>query len=150
MSKTLLAVFVILGIVSEAQAQRWAPSIDSTACGKISAVTTSYFDTIATYVEGRVIDGATKKPISKAVIHVAYYDCHSIALKTKEVVCDEKGIFKLGWVGCASARLLTVEALGFCTMQTGRVTMGGLSEVIAELLPLAVTNEGGLPPKNKK
>ncbi|GAB3637442.1 hypothetical protein GCM10027422_30320 [Hymenobacter arcticus] len=150
MNKPVFAALIILSAVPAVQAQLFVPSTDSTACGKITAVTTAYFDTIATWVEGRIINSETKRPISKAAIHVAYYDCYTIVLKTQEVLSDDSGFFRLGWVGCHSARLLAVEAAGYCTMRTGKVDMGGESKVTVELMPVVVKDERHRSPKSKK
>jgi hypothetical protein len=150
MNKNLLTAFVTLCAVSHTKAQVRVPSIYSTACGKISALTIGYLDTTATYVDGRIINGKTKQPIHQATIQVAYYDCLSVALKTRKAVANDSGFFNLGWVGCFESRLLEVKGLGYCTLRTSKVQMGGKSEITVELMPLAAEDKHRHNSKGKK
>ena len=60
--------------------------------GRITPVTMFYFDTIATYAQGRVVDIATGKPIKNAFIQVRYScwdDC-----SVKAAASNETGFFQ--------------------------------------------------------
>ncbi|WP_198074822.1 hypothetical protein [Hymenobacter negativus] len=98
------------------------------------------FDTIATYAQGRIVDINTGKPIKAAVIQTRYScweDC-----EVKSAAANEAGFFRLGWVGChgpngsRSNRPLLIRAVGYQTISTEVIEIGGGSYLHIELLAL--------------
>ena len=156
-----LFLFLLLfgGVRAQAQHQRWytrevsrelgrAPC-DNCVLGRgdeksvelgasrITAVTMFYFDTVATYARGRVVDKLTGKPIGGAVIQVSYTCWESGEVKS--VTTDQAGFFCLGWVGChglkggRSNRPLQIRAAGYPPISTEAVNFGGGTYLHIEL-----------------
>ena len=107
---------------------------------RIISGTVAFFDTIATYAQGRVIDATTHKPIKAALIQVSY-SCfgqdNSCELKTAST--NSQGFFRLGWVGCGGPaggranRLLQIKAVGYPLISTQQVNFGGGAYLHIEL-----------------
>ena len=108
--------------------------------GRITPVTMSYFDTIATYAQGRVVDIVTGKPIKGAFIQTSY-TCWQ-GCDVKAAATDAAGFFRLGWVGChglkgaRANRPLLIKALGYQPINTEAVSFGGGAYLHIELIAL--------------
>ena len=108
--------------------------------GRITAVTTAYFDTTATYAQGRVVDLATGKPIAGAIIQTRYTCWEGCDVKT--AATNKAGFFQLGWVGCRgisgprSNRPLIIKAPGHQTVSTEAIGFGGKAYLHIELATL--------------
>ena len=102
--------------------------------------TVSYFDTIATYAQGRLVDAASFKPIPGALIQVIH-SCfgRDNLCQVKTAVTDSSGFFRLGWVGCGGPlggranRPLQITAAGYSLIKTQKVSFGGLAYLHIEL-----------------
>ncbi len=107
---------------------------------RIASTTVAFFDTIATYAQGRVVDAVSHQPIKAALIQVSSscFGDESIC-ETKVAITDSRGFFRLGWVGCSgpsggrSNRPLKISAAGYPTISTTRVSFGGLAYLHIEL-----------------
>ena len=105
--------------------------------GRISPVTLTYFDTIATYAQGRIVDVASGKPIKGAVIQTQYTCMSDCGVKT--AAANEAGFFRLGWVGCNSShsnRQLFITAPGYQSIKTTAAKFGGGAYLHIELAAL--------------
>ncbi|MBJ6108253.1 hypothetical protein JAO73_04475 [Hymenobacter sp. BT523] len=105
--------------------------------GRITPVTLAYFDTVATYAQGRVVDVATGKPIRGAVVQARYTCREDCGLKT--AITNDRGFFRLGWVGCSgpeggrSNRPLLIRAANYQTVNTAAVAFGAAAYLHIEL-----------------
>lgn len=103
--------------------------------------TVSYFDTIATYAQGRLVDAIDFKPISGALIEVSH-SCfgRDNFCQVKTAITDSCGFFRLGWVGCGGPmggranRPLQIKAAGYSLIKTQKVSFGGLAYLHIELV----------------
>jgi hypothetical protein len=111
-----------------------------TGAGRITPVTMFYFDTIATYSQGRVVDAITGKPIAGAFIQTRYSCWEDCTVKAGAT--NKAGFFRLGWVGChglkggRSNRPLLIRAAGYQTISTEAVSFGGGAYLHIELAPV--------------
>ena len=154
-------ILVLLSWAGHARAQKWvttevAEEVGQAPCkkcvlgnvggeiipvqvgkGRISPVTLTYFDTIATYAQGRIVDVITGKPIKGAVIQVQYTCMTDCSVKT--AAANEAGFFRLGWVGCNSShsnRSLLTTAVGYQSINTTAVRFGAAAYLHIELAAL--------------
>ena len=105
--------------------------------GRITPVTMFYFDTIATYAQGRVVDIVSGEPIKGVLIHTQYTCWEDCGLKT--AITNEAGFFRLGWVGCngpGSNRPLLIHAASYQTIKTTAVKFGAGAYLHIELAAL--------------
>ena len=106
---------------------------------RISAFTLAYFDTTATYLQGRVVDLASGKPLAGAVVQVKFSTSCADGCALKTGATDAKGFFRLGWVGCSgpggglSKRPLSVRLSGYHPVNTQEVEFGGSAYLHVEL-----------------
>lgn len=108
------------------------------AC-RIRAAQIACFDTIASYAQGRVVNGQTYRPIRGATVEVTsscYRFPNSCAIRT--AVTDSAGFFRLGWVGCGGPeprqnRPLRIRAVGYPEVNTQQVGFGGQAYLHIEL-----------------
>lgn len=107
---------------------------------QITAVTMFFFDTIATYAQGRIVDVRTGQPIKDAFIQTSY-TCWK-GCDVKAAATNEAGFFRLGWVGChgpkdaKSNRPLMIKASGYQTISTEGIDFGGGAYLHIELAAL--------------
>ncbi|WP_155832838.1 hypothetical protein [Hymenobacter swuensis] len=104
------------------------------------SVLVAYFDTTASWVNGRIVDRITHKPISGAVIQLRFGDFQPKSCDVKMAATDDKGFFRLGWVGSAGPyksanRQLTIQAENYKSVMTDQVKIGALMYLHIELLP---------------
>jgi len=97
--------------------------------GQITPVTMFYFDTIASYAQGRIVDITTGKPIKGAFIQVQYACWEGCDQKT--AATNEAGFFRLGRIGCHGPKggranyPLLIQATGYQTLSTEAAEFGG-------------------------
>ncbi|MCI1188939.1 hypothetical protein MON38_16065 [Hymenobacter sp. DH14] len=157
-------ILVLLSLANQAQAQKWftpdvAREVGVVPCGKancilgrgdekpvrigegqITAVTMFYFDTIATYAQGRIVNIVTGKPIKGALIQTSYTCWEGCDVKMSAT--NEAGFFRLGWVGChglkgpRANRLLLIHAVGYQPINTEAISFGGGAYLHIELAAL--------------
>ncbi len=162
-SDRIILLLLLFGIgIGNAQAQKWftpevASEVGREPCdncmlgrresklvkvgnGRITPVTMFYFDTIASYAQGIVVDMTTGKPIRGAIIQTRYScwkDCDQ-----KTAATNEAGFFRLGWIGChgpksgRSNRSLLIQTAGYPTINTEAVDFGGGAYLHIELVAL--------------
>jgi len=107
---------------------------------RVVAGTVAYFDTIATYAQGRLVDAASHEPIIGALIDVTH-SCfgQNNLCQIKTAITDSCGFFRLGWVGCGgplggrTKRPLQIKAAGYSLIKTQKVSFGGLAYLHIEL-----------------
>ena len=155
-------IYSTLGLLlanSQARAQKWftsevAKEIGRVPCsncklgrgdekpvllgpGRVTAVKMAAFDTIATYVQGRIVDAATGKPIKGAFIQTSY-KCWN-GCDVKAAATNAAGFFRLGWVGChgpkgtRTNRPLLIQAVGYQSIRTEAVAFSGDAYLHVEL-----------------
>ena len=154
-------ILMLLSLAGHAYAQKWvttevAEEVGQSPCkkcvlgnvgrdiipvqigkGRISPVTLTYFDTIATYAQGRIVDITTGRPIKGAVIQAQYTCMSDCGVKT--AAANEAGFFRLGWVGCNSShsnRPLFITAAGYQSIKTTEVKFGAAAYLHIELAKL--------------
>ena len=107
---------------------------------RITPITMFYFDTIATYAQGRIVDIATGQPIQGATIQTSYTCWEGCDVKT--AVANEAGFFRLRWVGCHGLKSpianlpLLIQAAGYQPINTEAVSFGGGAYLHIELAAL--------------
>ncbi|GAA4029673.1 hypothetical protein GCM10022409_12400 [Hymenobacter glaciei] len=100
------------------------------------------FDTIATYVRGRIVDKLTHQSIKGAHIATQFCSAFRTDIETKTATTDENGLFTLGWVGHNGAqgqqsnRLIVIQAPGYENINTTAVAFGASAYLHIELAPL--------------
>ena len=104
------------------------------------SVLVAYFDTTASWVNGRIVDLMTHKPISGAIIQLRFGDFQPESCDVKTAATNDKGFFRLGWVGSAGAyksanRQLTIQAENYEPVITDQVKIGALMYLYIELPP---------------
>ncbi len=105
--------------------------------GRITPVTIAYFDTIACYAQGRVVDTTTGQPIKNAIIEVQFSCLEECDYKA--AATNEFGFFRLGWIGCHGPKgnranyPLLIRAIGYQTIDTEAVELGGSAYLHVEL-----------------
>jgi hypothetical protein len=132
----LIAIAIVSCCTNSAQAQLNSPKIYELSGGRVTSTTTAVFDTIATYVEGKVVDLKTQQPIEGATIKMNYQDAFKTQARAATAASDKEGVFKLGWVGTGKNRLLTIRAAKYKMLTTEKVEAGGLTELRIELLAI--------------
>lgn len=106
---------------------------------QVSAFRTAYFDTIATYAQGRVVDIITHRPLAGVKVQVKYSHAFNNETQVTTVTSNEKGFFRLGWVGSSgpngpqSNRWLAAMADGYEPVNTQKVEFGGDAYIHIEL-----------------
>lgn len=105
---------------------------------RIAAAQVALFDTVATYAQGRVVDGRSYRPIAGVTVEVVSR-CFDWPVTTQTAVTDSAGFFRLGWVGCGgpvprSNQLLRIQVAGYPLVATQAVSFGGLAYLHIELL----------------
>lgn len=104
------------------------------------SVLVAYFDTTASWVNGRIVDRITHKPISGAIIQLRFGDFQPESCDIKTAATDDKGFFRLGWVGNtgpykSANRQLTIQAENYEPVITDQVNIGALMYLYIELPP---------------
>lgn len=106
---------------------------------RIAALQYAVFDTVATFVQGRVIDKRTGRPVAGASIQVSYRSLGFGCCEYKAVTADKEGFFVAGWVGTSGPpggqanRQLQVTAAGYPVVDTQQVAFGGAAYLHIEL-----------------
>ncbi|GAB2776184.1 hypothetical protein HNQ93_001993 [Hymenobacter luteus] len=117
----------------------YTPKIYAIGGSRLYSFTTAYYDTTASSLVGRLVDSSTRKPIAGAVVQIRYGDYREAVCNIKTAATDEKGFFRLYWIGSSGPggksqnRPLLIQAAEYQTVNTDQVDMGGQAYLHVEL-----------------
>ena len=129
-----------LGIeVSPGRSPGYVGNTQMVGQSRITSFTIAVFDTVATYVQGRVVNRRTGQPIAGAHLDITYRSLGMGCCEHRGSTTDTKGFFRVGWVGTTGPaggrdnRILQIQAAGYPSIQTQKIEFGGAAYLHIEL-----------------
>ncbi|MGI4870828.1 MAG: carboxypeptidase-like regulatory domain-containing protein [Janthinobacterium lividum] len=119
--KQLLLLALLLGAALRGQAQSADPHTYTFPQATVETKVKAIFDSTSVFVDGRLLNQATKQPIADAVVTMKFGPAQK---REKTVRTSESGYFRLGWVGSVPERRLTIQAPGYEVLETTKLPLG--------------------------
>lgn len=121
MKHIFLPALLGLALSFRCQAQSAEPHTFTFPQATVVTRVRAVFDSASVFVDGRLLDQETKKPLTNAVVTLVSGEARK---REKTTRTNETGFFRLGWVGTATERQLTISAPGHETLKTDKLPLG--------------------------